>query len=421
MGTATTSRTLPIPPTLRLLRRMMTLTFTRMLPSICCLALIASFCSVCCAANEDEKTQQNQRPRLRDLDIQIGVLPPGPHNAITDVPGVSVGHHTLIEGDDIRTGVTAIKPHSGNPFLEKVPAAVHVANGFGKFVGTTQVQELGVLETPILLTNTLSAFAAADALVDWTLRQPGCERVRSVNPVVGECNDGFLNNIRAKRVDASSVLAALHNAKGGPVAEGCVGGGTGVQCMGWKSGIGTSSRVLPKSLGGYTVGVLVQTNYGGSLTIAGVPVGQKLGRYYLKDEIKTQEHGSCIVIIATDAPLDSRRLERLARRAPLGLAATGSSISHGSGDYALAFSTHEGLRSKYESKETTEEVALLRDDQLSPLFQCVKDATEEAVINSILQATTLRGYQGHEVDAIDPNDVKRIVFLTTDNTDSTDE
>lgn len=380
--------------------------------SICLLTIPINQLDAFQNPNKDVQTNvqnESKRPRLRELGIEIGILPTGPLNAITDIPGVTVGHHTLIEGDDVRTGVTVVRPHAGNVFLQKVPAALHVANGFGKFVGSTQIQELGVIETPIVLTNTLSAFEAANALVDWTLQQPGCEQVRSVNPVVGECNDGFINNIRAKRVDALSVFDAIENAKGGEVAEGTVGAGTGVECLGWKGGIGTSSRVLPSSLGGYSVGVLVQTNYGGSLTIAGVPVGQKLGRFYLKDELQTKEFGSCIVIIATDAPLDARRLERLARRAPLGLAETGSSISHGSGDYALAFSTHPALRTSYESDESVETISLLRDDQLSPLFQAVKDATEEAVINSILQATTVKGFKGRILDAIDPNEVKRLV------------
>ena len=348
------------------------------------------------------------RPRLRELGISIGVLSPGKANAITDVAGVMVGHQTIVEGDSIRTGVTAIRPHPGNVFLHKVPAAVHVANGFGKLVGTTQVQELGVIETPIILTNTLSAFKAADALVGWTLAQPGCDTVRSVNPIVGECNDGYLNDIRLRRVKESDIKAALQNARTGPVQEGCVGAGTGVRCMGWKGGIGTSSRVLPKSLGGYTVGVLVQTNFGGSLTIDGVPVGRMLGRYYLKDEIKTQEHGSCMVVVATDAPLDARRLARLARRAPLGLAAAGSPISHGSGDYVLAFSTVPELRTSYEATSPKETVTLLRDDQMSPLFQAVRDATEEAVINSMLRARTTNGRQDRTVEALDPTRIIEI-------------
>lgn len=357
------------------------------------------------SANSPAPDGDSDRPRLRELGISIGVLPTGKENAITDVSGVSVGHLTCIEGDAIRTGVTAIKPHEGNVFLEKVPAAVHVANGFGKFVGTTQVNELGVLETPIVLTNTLSTFAAADALVGWTLAQPGCEAVRSVNPVVGECNDGYLNDIRLRTISANDVIAALDDAHSGSVAEGCVGAGTAVRCMGWKGGIGTSSRVLPAALGGYTVGVLVQTNFGGSLTVDGVPVGRALGKYYLKDAIKTQEHGSCIVIIATDAPLDARRLGRLARRAPLGLAAAGSPISHGSGDYVLAFSTAHELRASYETDQPLESATLLRDDQISPLFQAVRDATEEAVINSMLKAVTTTGYRGRTVEAIDPQSV----------------
>lgn len=351
----------------------------------------------------------SSRPRLRDLGVSIGVLETGKTNSLTDVPGVQVGHHTMIQGDGIRTGVTAIKPHPGNVFLEKVPAGFHVANGFGKFVGATQVTELGVLETPILLTNTLSTFAVADALVQVTLDAPGCEAVRSVNPVVGECNDGYLNDIRRRVVGREQVLAALEKANSEPVSEGCVGAGTGVRCMGWKGGIGSASRVLPESLGGFTVGVLVQTNFGGSLTVDGVPVGRELDRFYLKDAVTLQEHGSCIIVIATNAPLDARRLERLAKRAPLGLAAVGSPITHGSGDYVLAFSTDRSLRSSYQSREAIEEVRLLRDDQISPLFQAVKDATEEAVINSLLQASTTTGFRGNTVEAIDPKQVVTIL------------
>ena len=355
------------------------------------------------SATADEPAQQ--RPRLQDLGISIGILPTGPTNSLTDVDGVQVGHCTIVEGDSVRTGVTAIKPHGGNVFLQKVPAAIHVANGFGKFVGSTQIKELGVLETPIVLTNTLSTFAAADALVEWVLKQQGCENVRSVNPVVGECNDAFLNDIRRRRVTTEDVFVALQNADGAPVEEGCIGAGTGTRCMGWKGGIGSSSRRLPASLGGYTVGVLVQTNFGGSLTIAGVPVGRELGRYYLKDQVREHEHGSCIVIVATDAPLDARRLQRLARRAPLGLATAGSPISHGSGDYVLAFSTARGLRSAYQADAPTATTDLLRDDQLSPLFQAVRDATEEAVINSLLQAVTTEGHEGRTVEAIDPDQI----------------
>ncbi|MDG2127927.1 MAG: P1 family peptidase [Fuerstiella sp.] len=349
-----------------------------------------------------------RRSRLRDLGISIGVLPTGPANSLTDVVGVHVGHRTIVKGDSVRTGVTAVIPHPGNVFLQKVPAAIHVANGFGKFVGSTQIEELGVLETPIVLTNTLSTFGAADALVDWVLKQEGCENVKSVNPVVGECNDAFLNDIRRRQVTAQDVVAALQNADSSPVNEGCIGAGTGTRCMGWKGGIGSSSRRLPASLGGYTVGVLVQTNFGGSLTIAGVPVGRELGRYYLKDQVREHEHGSCIVIVATDAPLDSRRLKRLARLAPLGLAAAGSPISHGSGDYVLAFSTARGLRAAYQADSPTASTELLRDDQLSPLFQAVRDATEEAVINSLLQAVTTEGHEGRTVEAIDPDQIVEV-------------
>ncbi|HIM30040.1 MAG TPA: hypothetical protein EYG57_10805 [Planctomycetes bacterium] len=364
--------------------------------------------AVLSACDESADSDDKLRPRLRDLGMAIGPLPTGATNSLTDVRGVLVGHRTLVAGTGIRTGVTAIVPHGGNLFRQKVPAAVHVANGFGKFVGTTQIEELGVLETPILLTNTLSTFSAADALVGWTLGQAENADVRSVNPVVGECNDGYLNDIRQRRLTVDDFRAALQSAHAGPVSEGCIGAGTGVRCMGWKSGIGSSSRRLPEKLGGYIVGVLVQTNFGGSLTVAGVPVGRELGRFYLKDALTEHEHGSCIVIVATDAPLDARRLKRLARRAPLGLAAVGSPITHGSGDYVLAFSTHPGLRTPYQTDDPLETVPNLRDDQMSPLFQAVRDATEEAVINSLLQATSMTGHEGHRVEAIDPGKLEAI-------------
>lgn len=348
------------------------------------------------------------RPRARDLGLKVGVLSTGTLNAITDVAGVKVGHRSLIQGDTVRTGVTAIMPHGGNHFQNKIPAAIHVANGFGKFVGSTQITELGVLETPILLTNTLSTFAAADALVAWTLTQKGNEDVRSVNPVVGECNDSYLNDIRGQHVRATDVTQAINAAKTGPVEEGCVGAGVGTRCLGWKGGIGTSSRKLPQSLGGHTIGVLVQTNFDGLLTIDGAAVGEELGRYYLKETVGNQEHGSCIVVVATDAPLDARQLGRLAKRATLGLGAVGSPITHGSGDYILAFSTDESLRKQFESKETVERITVLRDDRLSPLFQAVREATEEAVINSLLKATTTIGRDGHKVEAINPDDVVRV-------------
>jgi D-aminopeptidase len=349
-----------------------------------------------------------RRPRARDLGITIGVLPAGKWNAITDVEGVSVGHRSLIQGGDVRTGVTAVLPHGGNVFQSKVPAALFVANGFGKFVGSTQIQELGVLETPIVLTNTLSTFAAADALVAWSLRQKGNETVQSVNPTVGECNDGYLNDIRGQHVRADDVLTALSDAKSGAVTEGSVGAGVGTRCLGWKGGIGSSSRKLPQPLGGYTVGVLVQTNFDGQLTIDGAPVGQELGRYYLKEAVGGQEHGSCIVIVATDAPLDARQLGRLAKRAPLGLGAVGSPLTHGSGDYCLAFSTHAGVRQQFANIQAVETRSVLRDDRLSPLFQAVREATEEAVVNSLLAATTITGRDGHTVEAINPEDVVRV-------------
>ncbi len=342
------------------------------------------------------------RPRARDIGIKFGVLEPGKHNAITDVAGVRVGHRTIIEGESIRTGVTAIIPHAGNVFQQKLPAAIVVGNGFGKLVGVTQVRELGTLETPIILTNTLSTFAVADALVAYSLHQEGNADVRSVNPVVGETNDGYLNDIRAQRVTRDDVHAAIDAARDGPVDEGAVGAGTGTRCLGWKGGIGSSSRLLPKSRGGYTVGVLVQSNFGGILTIAGAPVGRELGRYYLKDDVESRSSadGSCMIVVATDAPLEARQLERLAKRALLGLGAVGSPMTHGSGDYVIAFSTDESVRIAYRSTENTRTRAVLRDEALSPLFQAVREATEEAVVNSLLKATTVIGHHGRKTEAI---------------------
>ncbi len=349
--------------------------------------------------------QAAERPRARAAGIVIGVLEPGPLNAITDVRDVRVGHVTLVEGDSVRTGVTAIVPHGGNVFRAKVPAAIAVGNGFGKLVGSTQVDELGRLETPIVLTNTLSTFVAADALVDWTLRGDGNEDVRSVNPVVGECNDGFLNDIRARVVTADHVRAAIDGAKTGPVAEGCVGAGTGTRCLGFKGGVGTASR----KLGYFTVGVLVQTNFGGSLAVAGVPIGRLLGKAYLQPKARpVPDRGSCIVVVATDAPLDARRLGRLARRALLGLAAVGSPMTHGSGDYVIAFSTHDRVRLADRDSAEVERPIALRDDRLSPLFQAARDATEEAVLNSLFAATTTTGFRGRTVDALP---IDRVVEL----------
>lgn len=347
------------------------------------------------------------RPRARDLGITIGVLPPGPLNAITDVAGVKVGHTTLIEGDSLRTGVTAILPHDGNLFQQKVPAAVAVGNGFGKLIGVTQIEELGMLETPIALTNTISVFAAADALVAYTLSLPGNERVESVNAVAGECNDGFLSDIRGRHIRADHVEGAIRSAQSGPVAEGCVGGGTGTRTLGYKGGIGTSSRVTPQKHGAYTVGVLAQTNFGGSLTINGAPVGRELGNYYLQDDLDPAqpEGGSCLLVVATNAPLDGRQLKRLARRALLGLAAVGSPMTHGSGDYVLAFSAAPQLFAAYTSPEKLESRTLLRDDGLSSLFQGCRDAAEEALLNSVLRATTMTGRAGHTVEAVDIDQV----------------
>lgn len=341
------------------------------------------------------------RKRARELGITPGILPTGQWNAITDVRGVKVGHVTLIEGEDIRTGVTAILPHDGNIFQEKVPAGIAVGNGFGKLMGFTQVEELGEIETPIILTNTLAVPAAADALIEWTLNQDGNEEVRSVNPVVGETNDGWLNDIRARVVTKSSVLEALENAESGPVEEGCVGAGTGTVCFGWKGGIGTSSRVLPKSMGGYTVGALVQSNFGGVLQMDGIPVGKKLRQYYLKDELDdASTDGSIIIVIATDAPLPDRNLLRLAKRGLAGLARTGASMSNGSGDYAIAFSAAEDVRRTPARRGKVWAYPEVPNDLTSPLFQAAIEATEEAIYNSLCMATTMTGYRGRRVEAL---------------------
>jgi D-aminopeptidase len=335
-------------------------------------------------------------------------------NAITDVAGVAVGHTTLIRGDDVRTGVTAVLPHNGNLFREKVPGAVFVGNGFGKLAGSTQVDELGEIETPILLTSTLNVPRAADALIEYMLALPGNEDVRSINPLVAETNDGQLNDIRGRHVGRDEVVAAIKNARTGVVQEGAVGAGTGTIAFGFKGGIGTSSRRLPASLGGFTVGVLVQTNYGGVLTIAGAPVGRELGRYYLKEQLEpgggrrtdgsdSSADGSVIIVVATDAPIDARNLRRLAARAIMGLARTGSSASNGSGDYAIAFSTAPGLRIKTPARSggqtNLHEIKLLGNDAMSPLFLAAIEATEEAVYNSLFKATTITG-RGRTVEAL---------------------
>src|SRR5688572_15956616 len=349
-----------------------------------------------------------QRPRAREAGVEIGILPPGPLNAITDVAGVAVGHRTLVEGDRIRTGVTAILPHGGNLYQDKVPAGFAVANGYGKFIGSTQIEELGEIEAPILLTNTLSVPEAAAAGMEWVLRWPGNEKVRSVNAVVGETNDGGLNDIRARRVTKADGLAAIADARSGPVAEGSVGAGTGTVAFGWKGGIGTSSRRLPARLGGWTVGVLVQSNYGGVLSVGGVAVGRKLGQYFLKDELSSASgDGSVIVVIATDAPLSDRNLERLARRAFLGIARTGSPITNGSGDYAVAFSTHANVRRTAAARQASVPVEELPNEAVSPLFEAVVEATEEAVINALFAAEAMDGHRGR----IEALPVDRVIQL----------
>src|SRR6056297_513650 len=343
-------------------------------------------------------TASAQETNIRELGIKIGVLNTGPLNSITDVEGVKVGHQTLVEGTDIRTGVTAILPHEGNIFQQKVPAAIYIGNGFGKLAGYSQVKELGNLETPIILTNTLNVATAVDAVVGYTLDRPGNENVRSVNAVVGETNDGYLNNIRGRHVTKKAVLDAIANGKGGRVKEGNVGAGTGTVCFGYKGGIGTASRVVPAKVGGYTVGVLVQTNFGGVLEVNGVDVGKKLGRY--SDSFKYEADGSCMMVIMTDAPLDSRNLERLAKRAMLGLAKTGGIASNGSGDYVIAVSTAESCRIPYRSEERTQTATTLRNEAMTPLFLATIEATEEAILNSLFAAETMVGRDGHTIEAL---------------------
>lgn len=346
---------------------------------------------------------------LRDHGIRIGVLPPGELNAITDVPQVAVGHVTVVRGDDVRTGVTAVLPHPGNVFRSKVPAAVHVGNGFGKLMGSTQVMELGTLETPIVLTNTLGVPVAAEALIDHAFSFPANGDVRSVNPVVGETNDGHLNDIRGRHVTRGDVLGAIAAAAGGPVAQGNVGAGTGTVAFGFKGGIGTSSRRLPANLGGHTVGVLVQTNFGGVLNVDGVPVGKALDRHYLSDVLNDSPDGSCMIVVATDAPLDARNLERLAKRAMLGLARTGGIASNGSGDYVIAFSTDESVRVPHDPVDARHQTAVLHNDAMSPLFVAVIEATEEAILNSLFHAEAMTGRNGHAVEALPVAEVLEIM------------
>lgn len=350
------------------------------------------------------------RQRVRELGITPGILPTGKWNAITDVANVKVGHITLVEGDDIRTGTTAILPHAGNMYQDKVPAGIVVGNGYGKLMGSTQVDELGEIETPIILTSTLSVPRAAEALIDWTLAQAGNEYVLSVNPIVGETNDGLLNNSRKMFITKEHVTQAIENATSSPVAEGCVGAGTGTICFGWKGGIGTSSRVLPDSIGGYTVGVLVQTNFGGVLQIDGIPVGKKLGQYYLKDKLDdASADGSIMIVVATDAPLSDRNLKRLAKRGLAGLARTGASIGDGSGDYVIAFSTAEAVCRTAERRKQVWAYPEVPNDLMSPLFQAVIEATEEAIYNSLCMAETMTGYRGHTIEALPLDTLKMLI------------
>ena len=358
--------------------------------------------------------QEARRPRAREAGVIVGILPPGPLNSITDVDGVTVGHFTVVRDGNVRTGATAILPHNGNLFREKVPGAVFIGNAFGKLAGSTQVNELGEIETPIMLTSTLNVPLVADAVIDYMLALPGNEDVQSINPLVGETNDGYLNDIRRRVVGRDGVFGAIKNAHGGIIEEGAIGAGTGTIAFGFKGGIGTSSRKLPASLGGYTVGVLVQTNFGGILTINGAPVGRELGKYYLKDELSRPQtstgskndsgnpaDGSVIIVIATDAPIDHRNLRRLAARSMMGLARTGAAGSNGSGDYAIAFSTAPELRIRATASagNLKSSAALLSNEAMSPLFLAVIEATEEAIYNSLFRATTTTG-RGHTVEAL---------------------
>lgn len=373
------------------------------------LAHIAALTVVLSKSFSTSSVAQGARVRARELGVAPGVFAPGANNAITDVQGVRVGQVTLNEGNTVRTGVTAILPHGDNLYRSRVPAALHVGNGFGKFAGSTQLGELGEIETPILLTCTLCVWKAADAMVEWLLAKPGMEQVRSINPIVGETNDGGLNDIRARPVTATAVTRALESATSGPVTEGSVGAGTGTSAFGWKGGIGTSSRVLPASLGGYTVGVLVQTNFGGVLQIMGAPVGQELGRYAFQNARNNSQDngdGSVIIVIATDAPLGDRNLGRVASRAMMGLGRTGSSASNGSGDYALAFSTATSVRRAFDARQlTTTELA---NEEMSGVFQATVEAVEEAVYNSLFMATTVSG-NGRTVEAIPLDKVREIL------------
>ena len=380
--------------------------------------VLVLICIISAVTFAQSNMTKNNRPRAREMGLKIGILPTGTINSITDVSGVRVGHSTAFRNENVRTGVTAILPHGGNLFQEKVPGAVFVGNGFGKLIGSTQVNELGEIETPILLTSTLSVPRVADFLLDYMLALPGNENVQSINPLVAETNDGFLNDIRGRHIMREDVFAAIKNAQTEKVEEGSIGAGTGTIAFGFKGGIGTSSRRLPAPLGNYTVGVLVQTNFGGVLTINGAPVGVELGKYYLKDVVERSESskgntsqnkndiddladGSIIIVIATDAPVDARQLKRMAARSMLGLARTGAAATNGSGDYAIAFSTAPEVRVKSSGdNRAPRDVKLLPNDAMSPLFLATIEATEEAIYNSLFRATTVTGRENRTVEAL---------------------
>lgn len=366
-----------------------------------------NFFILCFIISAVSATAQNQR--ARELGVRIGVLPTGKWNAITDVPGVLVGHTTLIKADSIRTGVTAILPYNGNIFQNKVPAAIYVGNGFGKLSGVTQVRELGNLETPVILTNTMNVAVGIEAVIDFTIQQKNNQNVQSVNAVVGETNDSYLNDIRGRHVKRLDVLNAIQSASTGPVTEGNVGAGTGTICFGFKGGIGTASRKLPASVGGYTVGVLVQTNFGGVLQIDGVPIGKELNKFYMRDELNNSPDGSCMIVVATDAPLDSRNLERLAKRAFMGLAKTGGIASNGSGDYVIAFSTDSASRVPHNESSALRQINVLNNEHVTPLFMAAIEATEEAIINSLFAAKDMTGKRGNTIKALPVQQVIEIM------------
>ncbi len=375
---------------------------------MCLLIMCLPFFIVAIAGVSSSTGDDTKRARAREIGIQVGVMKPGPLNAITDVDGVTVGHTTCIDGSDVRTGVTAILPHGANLYQEKVPAAMYVGNGYGKLAGSTQVEELGTIETPIVLTNTLSVGTAVTAVVNYTLDQSGNETVRSVNAVVGETNDGYLNDIRGMHVTENDVISAIEAAKPGPVEEGSVGAGTGTRAFGYKGGIGTASRLVPGSGGGkaYTVGVLVQSNYGGILNINGAPAGRELRKTARAERGQPEREGSCMIVITTDAPLCPRNLKRMAKRAVLGLARTGSEMGNGSGDYVIAFSTAYRLPHSGSSPLTVP--PLMPNNAMTPFFRAVIEATQEAVYNSMFMATTVEGYRGLVTQAIPLDDVIRI-------------